>query len=246
MGILQLAKELTVGGVCCTTLLCVGVAALEVRLALGAYEFNKQCISNVRGFIESRGQSHPSEPKYAKAEVSPFQAELDDDLEDDAEMRNYLEQHEDKEKDDEGKVVVKNVRTTLPRNRHTKGKFLKRLVADTKNHFGGTPTPTDANRLAVMKYMVGRCREHHLVDLHIRQVTELAKAAVFTPDILEVQSVQLLNSYPAYRRRCALHNAHQVQVWKELLTNCFHKDAWEYIWFRMNGGLARSPFQFHK
>jgi len=229
-----------VGGV-----IAMGLAGLTVRTVVGVVEFEARMARAAHDYIMSGGESIPRVPKYPKARVNPFAEELCHDEESVEELPDLLETTEVKQVDAEGKEQV--VRTKAKVNRHTRGKFVYRLVCATKNHLGGNPTASRANALVAYKYMAGKCKEHHLVDTHTREVCALAMSAVFTPDVHDVNMNLSLNSYAAYRRRIACIDAQQIQDWRvKLLKNPLKMEAWERAWYWMNGLPQQEAFQFTK
>lgn len=235
----------TVGPSIAGTVVAMGLAGLTVRGAMGVYEFEKAVITNLVEYVNTGGKSIPGKPKYKKADVNPFQVEIDGDLRPEDELLDLVEKHEEKTTDEEGHEKVTRVRTTV--NRHKKGNFVHKLIKATKNHMGGTPSTSRANELVAMKFMVGKCKEHHLVDTHIREVCTLAMAGVFTPDIEDINMHKALNSHAAYRRRVALFHAQTVDTWQwRLLLKPLNKDSWERAWLVLNGAPVQEPVRFQK
>nr|UZN89684.1 RNA polymerase pre-readthrough protein [Pelargonium flower break virus] len=242
---LRFGSQLVVGSTLIGGLTAVGLAGLSVRATIGVVEFNLRCARVVGDIIRDPFNALPSAPLFPGPSVEVFAEEVRKDLEPELEAKDYLVIHEEKEVDEEGKSKVVRQRSTV--NRHKKGRFVHRLVCDGKNHFGGTPSASRANELAVMKYLVGKCREHHLVVQHTREVCSLAMAAIFTPDHHEVNMVREMNSHAAYRRRVALADAARVHSWQqELLRSPLSWNAWGRAWWIANGLPDREPVRFTK
>ncbi|ADV15467.1 p27 [Honeysuckle ringspot virus] len=227
------------------TVVAMGLAGLTVRTTIGVVEFEARAVRTVVDYITSKGKTLPGKPKYPKAKVNVFLEELAEVDGDDRELPDLLETVEVKKEDGEGKMVV--VRTKAKVNRHTRGRFVHRLVCATKNHLGGTPNNSTANKLVAYKFMVGKCKEQHLVETHTREVCSLAMAAIFTPDVHDVNMHLALNSHAAYRRRVALAQAQEVQSWQlRLLKHPLKYDSWERAWLWANGAPTQEPFRFIK
>ncbi|ABM92359.1 N-terminus replicase [Nootka lupine vein clearing virus] len=244
----KLAKELVIGSGTLGVLGCCLYAAAVVRVTVGTVEFGIAAVNTVSDFVQSGGLSIPTVPQYPNLGYSPFQVELDQSAGKEDEGISMLEAstlEEKKEADSEGKMVVVSRKRKV--NRHQKGQFVMDVVRKAKMHFGCTPSPTRANELAVAKYVAGLCKEQHLVASHAREVTEVAKALVFTPDIAEIQGTKLLNSYRAYARRVALHDAQQIdQWWLNLVKHPLSTNSWAEAWYTLNGAPPRAAVQFNK
>nr|QBG64836.1 p28 auxiliary replication protein [Turnip crinkle virus] len=127
----------------------------------------------------------------------------------------------------------------IPRRRvRQKGRFAMHAVNAAKLHFCGVPKPTEANRLAVSKWLVQYCKERHVVTSHIRTIVNVALPRVFTPDAEDIQVVLDLHSVRAHNHRNALAEAGKVQKWwVNLAMHPLTGRSWNRAWRR----LCRMP-----
>nr|AZL87710.1 P28 protein [Hibiscus chlorotic ringspot virus] len=91
--------------------------------------------------------------------------------------------------------------------RRHRGKFALHAAIAAKLHFGGTPTPTRSNELAVRRWLASYCKERRLVDTHALQAIALATPLVLTPGAAEITERAILNSAVFGMRRAALAEA---------------------------------------
>ncbi|AAB36707.1 replication-related protein [Saguaro cactus virus] len=237
MGILS---ELLVGTTLTGGLVAVGLAGLQLRIALKTVEVSVDLVRDAYEFVVDHTKTRP--PLPVREHVLSITRE--DDPAPELELADCLEKIEDKETDEEGKTKVVRTRTT---NRHARGSFLRRLIAEAKCHFGGTPTATRANELAAMKFLVGKCRDHHLVVLHTKEVCHAAMVGLFTPDDDEIAAMAQLNSHAAYVARVKLHSAVTVDPWwVKILRSGERTAGWQQLWWVLWGAPAQRGFTYHK
>ena len=211
------------------------------------------CLAGVAALQEREGRtltqqmwkllSHERSPKYPNPHAAGLKDIVPTEGDEEVELRDCLNLHEEKRVEDDGSETVVRVRATV--NRHRRGHFLRNLVAEAKNHFGGTPRMTKANELAAMKFLVGVCREKHLTMTQTREHCTAAMVALFTPDHFDIAMAKELNSHEAYKRVVALHEAQTVERWWwKLLKHPLTKENWEVMWYVLHGAPPPGPRVF--
>nr|BDX99478.1 replicase [Jasmine virus H] len=146
----------------------------------------------------------------------------------------------DVESSGETKVVKRN-------GVHKKPSFAAILCADAKNHFGGTPSPSKANALSVMKYLVNKCNEHKLTVLQTRECSALALPLVFSPDAMDKYTYRHLNSSEAFERRVDFSKSTRVDpVWLGFFTAPLQSKTWKRAFLQLTRLGSQEAFQFIK
>ncbi|ABB29869.1 p27 [Angelonia flower break virus] len=238
--VLKCGAQNAIGCTLITGAVAVGIAALEVRAAIGAYEFTNYALHTSIDYIRTRGESLQPVPQYPSDNTSEaFGVDL---VSEESNLSDHLDTIPE---ETDGSKVVRPARAII--RRHARGKFSYCLAMAAKNAFGGTPTNTKANQMSVMRFMVGKCGEHHLTDASARVACAEAMSVCFTPDISEINMFKGLNSHAAYLRTAALREAKRVDCWwYNLLLHPLAANAWQRAWMVLNRLGDLEAFEFIK
>ncbi|ABW74549.1 p41 [Cocksfoot mild mosaic virus] len=139
------------------------------------------------------------------------------------------------EKDEEGNVVQKEVSQMIIK---LYGKFVRQLVALAKVEFNGVPKNTEANQLAVWRFMYRCCEKRGLNALDANRALSSALPLVFLPSTYDhnmaitmtcEDTVQTLQRYrDAFAQKSSLHrlldNPLSGQAWKEWANTILYGD----------------------
>nr|UEV87731.1 RNA polymerase pre-readthrough protein [Cocksfoot mild mosaic virus] len=139
------------------------------------------------------------------------------------------------EVDKDGKVVQKEVSQYIIRNY---GKFVRQLVALAKVEFNGIPKNTEANQLAVWRFMYRCCEKRGLNALDANRALSSALPFVFLPSDYDQDmaitmncedTVETLKRYKdAFAQKSSLHrlldNPLSGQAWKEWAKTVLYGD----------------------
>lgn len=229
----RVGVELGVGATLLAGLGAVTVAGIQVRAAVGAYQFSKIACNTIREVVRSGGNSLNPIPQFpADDSRKAFESDISQDEGNLGDLLEHIGTDEKK------KVVLK---------RHLRGRFSYRLALAGKNHFGGTPINSRANQMSVMRFLVGKCEEHGLTVTDTRRCTAEAMAVCFTPDAAEINMYKALNSHQAYLRQVGLKVAKtQDKWWWSLLMDPIGYNAWQRAWMVLSGMGDAEAFQFVK
>lgn len=148
------------------------------------------------------------------------------------------------EERDGKEIVVKKLKHRRTKKRCS---FAAVIAADAKNHFGGTPQPTKANSLSVMKYLVSKCQERKLTSLQTRQVSCMAMALVFQPDSNDKFIYSFMNDREIWEKRKDVEDAMKIpSIFMAILKRPFGKKEWLRVWDKFCGLGTQKAFAFCK
>ncbi|ANY30823.1 replication-associated protein [Gompholobium virus A] len=172
---------------------------------------------------------------FEEPECEPSHLEDGKDYPEDKDICDFLETTH-VEVPQEPNAEKKKYRQISTIKRRLKKPFVHTLVANAKCHFGGTPSYRDSNILAVNKYMVAKCLDHHMTISQVRQVVADAAPLVFLPDEGDINFKKTLNSHLAYMQRSRLELASRVDHWfVQVLSNPLDSRAWRRMWMVLRG-----------
>lgn len=136
--------------------------------------------------------------------------------------------------DAEGEVQTPEVRQTLVQ---AHGPFVARVVTAGKMKFGGVPKPTEANKLAVWRFVVNQCENRKLNPTQAKNVVSLAVPLVFIPDEDDLASISLCSSEITRRqlaRKAAITHRSELDM---LINSPLNGKRW-INWVRSIVGLS--------
>nr|ABD48707.1 p28 protein [Hibiscus chlorotic ringspot virus] len=155
-------------------------------------------------------------------------------------MRDELEVNEPSDEDAEACLEAlpssAGDKKVLKVKRKHRGKFALHAAIAAKLHFGGTPTPTRSNELAVRRWLASYCKERRLVDTHAVQAIALATPLVLTPGAAEITERAILNSPVFGMRRAALAEASKPSSLKyQMVFEAHRARTWLRAWRKLVG-----------